>query len=759
MFEKILLNMIESEEIPEFECYKIPLSLRDIPKEDHRKSMKKIHRFSRSKFPCSLFGDHIYLAGDSHFVENFIPAFERDLRISLDWNSLYESPLKLSNPYDQGIIIRLLYRHFENLLMLRGFIRPRRGNVAMPRHSLQDNVDFPLIHKGKFYESFYYKFEIINNRVYLIIEPKITTMIPYNNYEEGDWVVPHCLSDDCELYQQCDIIPANSVKFKEMRDFSDETCRLRTSGGALVYDPKKDQEIVIPKKILFQEPNFSEIPFREIRNLAVKPPDNRITYTRRFFKLIFEQSNFNFRVGKNNIHFSDGPFSFDYNPERICQPLCDGYSYVYDIPNIFGEGLQNTSAFQGLRDYGAYSSNRRNEPRYGHPEIIRIFTLYPPNVEGLLNSFLDRLKIGVKYYAGFSKTSTPFRCDLQIEKYPLDARDELSFISKAEACIKNIVEEYPRRSGDIFLFAIPDYYESFYDQIKDFCFSRSIRSQVIRKRNLIMNPYLLFNFSLSIYSKAGGTPWNLESSNFNIAACFIGMKFARRTEGRFGSGEFFMGAADVFNAYGEHISFALHQNIVTEPTRGLHVDKAFMKELILKAVERYKDKMNLIPDKLLIYRPESFHPQEVDAVREILSEMDTRICYLVWVQHNTRLRAYDPAISLQVRRGTYFLLKRNEIVLFPTGYLESEKKAQKLGTPKAVQLNVRKMESNSENVDLNCEEIYEICRNYLAFTRLRWNSLGSRIRETLPVFASGKVADWLKKGYRGLEGIDIRDIL
>ena len=69
------------------------------------------------------------------------------------------------------------------------------------------------------------------------------------------------------------------------------------------------------------------------------------------------------------------------------------------------------------------------------------------------------------------------------------------------------------------------------------------------------------------------------------------------------------------------------------------------------------------------------------------------------------------------------------------------------------------MEFDNKDANLSGEEIYEICRNYLAFTKLRWNSLGSRIRETLPVFASGKVADWLKKEYKGLEGIDIRDIL
>lgn len=759
MFEKIFVNMIRSQEISGFKCYKIPFNLNDTPTEDHKNLVKKIHRFSRSKFPCYPFGNHIYLAGDSHILTNFIYTFEKAFETSLNSDSIYEIGLELSNPTHQRIITSLLYRHFEDLLRNRSFVKPRKGNIALPLRKVQERIDFSLINEEKFYESFYYKFEIINNRIYLVIEPKITILIPYNNYKEDDWVIPNCFNYDCELYQQCNIIPTNSVKFKQLKDFSGNRCGLIASGGASVYDPKKDQEIVIPKKVLFQEPRFSEIPFQQIRRYSVIDPDRRKTYTERFFKLIFEETNFIFRIGKNDISFSRELVNLDYNDGKICRSLVDGYHYVNEIPDIFGEGLQHTSAYTGLRNHGTYSSNKRSEPKYGHPSTIRIFSIYPLSLKGLMDAFLGKLKNGYGQYPGFSETSTPFRSELLIQEYPLDVQDETSFISKTENRVTNLLGEYPRHNNDLFLFAIPDNYEKFYYQIKDFCFSRKIRNQVIRRANLTMNWYPLFNFSLSVYAKAGGTPWNLDSSNFSVADCYLGMKFARKTVDRFGPGEFFVGAVDVFNAYGEHISFALHQGAVLEPTKGLHVDKAFMKNLILRAVERYEDKIGSLPRRLLIYRPESFHYQETEAVKEVLSEMDIPIFYLIHVQHNTRLRAYDPTIRLQIRRGTYFVLKEKRIILFPTGRLEIENKDQELGTPKAVQLNIRKMEQSNEDANLSCEEIYEICRNYLAFTKLRWNSLGSRIRETLPVFASSKVADGLKRGYKGLEGIDIRDIL
>ena len=283
---------------------------------------------------------------------------------------------------------------------------------------------------------------------------------------------------------------------------------------------------------------------------------------------------------------------------------------------------------------------------------------------------------------------------------------------------------------------------------------------MIKCENLDFRWYPLYNFSLSLYAKAGGTPWIIEPSYFDLADCYIGQAFSRKMVDRFGAGKFFVGAADVFNAWGEHISFALHQASVDEEIKGLHVDRKFMMELMNKAINRYIDKMDYPPKTLVIHRPGYFIREEIEGVQDVLDEQNIEKCYLVHVQHNNLFRAYDPSLNNQIRRGTYFRIGPRNAVLFPTGYLESEGKEHIMGTPKSVQLNVKSiLQEGKISPDVSNEEFYKICKNFLGFTRLRWNSLSTRLREPLTIYASRNVAEWLRKDYQGLEGIDIRDIL
>jgi hypothetical protein len=268
----------------------------------------------------------------------------------------------------------------------------------------------------------------------------------------------------------------------------------------------------------------------------------------------------------------------------------------------------------------------------------------------------------------------------------------------------------------------------------------------------------LYCFSLVLYVNGGTTPWRVDSSYFNQANCYIGLAFSRKGYEN-GSQRFFLGVADVFDAFGEHLSFALHDGPVNPNIKGLHVDRDFMSELVSKSIFRYVDKMKESPSTILIHKPGSFLKEEIQGVSDALLEHDSDRALLVHVQHNSMFRAYNPTLSYQPVSTTYFRIGPGNAVLFPTGYLASKMQNHKIGSPKPVQLNTKWVEASgigSYKVDDNY--LHFILQNYLAFTRLRWSSLSSRVRQPVTLYAPWVVATWQAMGIRNLGGLDIRDV-
>src|SRR5439155_10994181 len=110
-----------------------------------------------------------------------------------------------------------------------------------------------------------------------------------------------------------------------------------------------------------------------------------------------------------------------------------------------------------------------------------------------------------------------------------------------------------------------------------------------------------------------GTPWKVDSSLLKHTDCYIGIQTKIQKADRTSPNAFFIGAADIFNSFGEYISCAVHQ-AVGESLDGLHVDSEFMKALIASVVERYRANTSLMPRAIIVHRQLNFDDKELDGL-------------------------------------------------------------------------------------------------------------------------------------------------
>jgi hypothetical protein len=759
MPKQLVINAVRSKAIKCLKCKKIAVRTSALSKEQNKNFMKELyHNLHGPTFGCFSAG-YVYFVGDDNSVLKSLQTLAETYGIEYT-NRILDIRLNPKIELERRIIHDILKLSLEDLLSQRHLCLLRKMRVAIPTLVLQSEKNYALIHDNQYFEGFFYSLEVfLSGHVLIRIDPKVVALVRYTEHKSGDFVIPQCLDVECENFENCQTLPHNSVMFDKLVTSELTCCRGNPKHNALVIDTQTGRKLVVPKGVLFIEARLGTLPYEETRSYSLKEPEGRKLYTDRFLDLMKTDNELILTAGENRI-------VFDLNlVESIYKATVSGelteYSIVPDIEVFFGEGLSNIDPYEGLRNYGAYSFNKASDKRYHHPHP-RIFALFPETQRDM-RTFLERLKGGYFYYPGFKQDTNPYNTEIDYETFAIKDADEETYLERTKAKIENIRQDHPWKKDYLCLFSIPNGMPRFYDEIKDFCLARAIRSQMIRSNNVSRlgeQWYPLYNFSLSVYAKTGGTPWTIDSSYFDVAECYVGLALALRKQGKFASSRFFAGAADVFNAYGEHISFAMHQSAVDRNLKGLHVDAQFMEELINKAITRYEDKTGHPPSSILIHKPGHFIRPEIDGVRNAIAESGAGECFLTHVQHNSHYRSYDSEIENQVRRGTYFKTRIGGCVLFPTGYLEAKRKPHRMGTPKPVFLDVNKIDkTGSISRRISDSEIFGICRNYLAFTRIRWNMLGTNLREPLTIYAARKVADSLSRGFKSLEGIDIRDIL
>jgi len=519
--------------------------------------------------------------------------------------------------------------------------------------------------------------------------------------------------------------------------------------------------LIVPESVLFVEANPAYLGiYRTVRRIALKNPRLRFQWTLRFVKTLCNSKGFievPLSEGES-LRFSSTPLVLDIIEDTVADEFTN--ADVLGEPRlIFSNEPIFISPKHGLRIEGPYSRNNPSQKVY-HPSEITLHVIYPSYLDKHVRDFVEDLTSGCdgwddeKDFPGFNKTNPPFYSKLIVSYYP----QQPSNLIRYKICTMGIKSKY--KTGDnVILFILPDNTSSsFYHELKRLCYQHNLASQFVRAETIRRTKgraAILWNIAITLYTKASGTPWKIGTDLLDFAECSIGLQCKIQRRGKAGRGDFFIGSADIFNAFGEYISCALHQGLTKSPD-GLHVDSEFMESLIKKAVERYREEIGSYPPRVVIHRKVEFNDEEIKGVEKGLKDLKISApCFLVHLQENNLFRGYytgDP--NLFVPRTAYFLIGSRNAILFTTGLTEG--RYEGFGTPKPTQINIRVINRHEE---ITPSDIEKICKGVIGFTRLRWNTTRVGVRNPLTLQAADRIGELVKFGYTGLEYRDIRDIL
>ncbi|MHA1410542.1 MAG: Piwi domain-containing protein [Candidatus Odinarchaeia archaeon] len=731
---------------------------------------KKLYKLAKRRMNAFVHHDKIYFLGKDNALLEDIKILQYEYP-DLKFNEFTD--VKLTLPEDLIIIRNLLYSSFEEAITKKGYaVRFRKGRdkVAIPSfETLEiDGKKYKLVENTAarggigvyLIDSFYYRIHVsANGKINLVIDPKISVLIPFNNVPqdiiERSFLSVICFHDS-DQRGGCELLQRNSVKYiglAKNESLPNTKCVNLANQFCEVVDVKNNTNLVLPSNILYVEGHPSELGIYDlVRRRSLKDSKTRREYTKVFAKhLSTENGKIEVPFGKINIRIQNSPIVLPIKNNLPTKPISQA-KILGEPKLIFTNSPIYVSQRDGLLEEGPYSRN--NQQMSYHPEKIILHILYPKSKETIYKTYIEKLVSGSDYYPGFKILNPPFYADIQPLYYPLSTKNLLSY----QTMISQIRGKINKRNNVIFAILSDDF--TGYSDLKSLCYQHNIPSQFIKESTISKNlnsrylQYYLWNLAIAIYAKAGGTPWRVDSTLLQHTDCYLGIQTKIQQEGRFSPNTFFVGAADIFNSMGEYISCAVHQGI-SKTMDGLHVDSEFMKNLVIRAVERYKAETDLKPKKIVVHRQLNFNKAELQGLQDGLDQVSANCpCIIVHLQEGHHFRGYPQDESFIVDRTTYYTLGKRSVVLFLTG--KTQGRYSGIGTPKPTQVNFKIINSEKE---LDYNEIEKMCRSILGFTRLRWNTTRIAIRRPLTTFAADKIGEMAKKGFINLQYRDIRDFL
>lgn len=782
---KLQVNVFLGEEIRKIECKVLEIILPTFKglseqeaRDKHSLFIKHLFNAIHSTVIGYCYVDRIYFIGDEkkllHKLEEMRKAFPQ-----FKTGTLSKQVLMPQNTTDLRIMINLFHQIIANFFREKGFFvryKKRGPKIAVPQFETMTHYDkeYRLIKKVKsrfkadvfLVESFRYRFHLFNDGTnYLQLDPKITVLAPVSDMDATSlqklYLVPMCFYN-CLAKTKCEYLTKNVVKFVQYATSkASEECPASLPHRKFyeILDLGRKIMLEMPETVLFVEAHPMNLGvFKDVKKMAQKNSKERLDWTEAFAKILSGgNETINIPLDKENyITFASEPLNLNIVDESLTSPLTN--AKILSEPRlVFSHEPSSVNPKEGLDQEGVYS---KNNPTLSHPSKISLHIVFPSNLDSAVRDFVGSLMDGClgtgyeKDFKGFKVNETPFFSEILPDYNPLQGTDLISYKTKIA-----VMKDKIGRKDNVILIVLPFNADwTYYYELKQLCYQHNLSSQFVQPRTLSSQyrASILWNLGVAIYAKAGGTPWKIGTDWLDFAECYIGIQCKIQPTGKIGKGYFFIGTADVFNAFGEYVSCAVHQGVV-ESIDGLHVDSNFMKNLVMKATKRYQEIVGNPPKKIVIHRQVDFNKAETAGVEEGLKELGIAApCILVHLQENQIFRGYIPSNPDSiVFRTLYFLIGRKNAILFTTGLTEGIYEG--FGTPKSVQINIKVIGSKREL--MTPLDVEKICKGIIGFTRLRWNTTRVGIRKPITIYAADRIGELAKSGYTGLEYRDVRDIL
>lgn len=253
----------------------------------------------------------------------------------------------------------------------------------------------------------------------------------------------------------------------------------------------------------------------------------------------------------------------------------------------------------------------------------------------------------------------------------------------------------------------------FHDYLKGLCLETKSVFQLIwprtyqHKSKEIQDPATrAWNLFGAIFYKAGGAPWKLHNPPSGKKTCYVGISFSVRD----GGGYLHTSLTQVFNDKGEGTILRGGLAHKSEEDYEVHLPQSSAQELLLNAIENYRQANNgNEPERVVIHKSSGYDQAELNGFNAALDSSRIRLADCLALNISDirffRYGSYPPL------RGTHVILDDHCSILYTRGSVPFYRKYPGPYVPRSLQIRYFQTERSQT----------ELAIEILALTKLNWN--------------------------------------
>ena len=307
-----------------------------------------------------------------------------------------------------------------------------------------------------------------------------------------------------------------------------------------------------------------------------------------------------------------------------------------------------------------------------------------------------------------------------------------------------------------------------YNELKAASFSKRVKTQCIRRttlqrtdgtRSVRSNHAIdLWNISVGIFTKVGGTPWILREKMSEVG-CFIGLVTERRKAQESGYQGNKAGICEVIDNYGSHVVWVKEDIPSMTLTRenGRHVldikanDVVRLTESCLDKYCRqrlgseYQDRISSLSDKCVVFHIiDNFSSDVLDTMERTISDFGLERYQIVHLKYETPFRLYDGNDKgLKPRRGTFWEVNERNAILYTHGRREYRRGIVHKTYSRFKRIKPIGVEIVRQNKG---PSVYDSCTHITNLTGLCWYTTDIEIKMPMTIKIARRLSSLWKRG-------------
>ncbi len=143
-----------------------------------------------------------------------------------------------------------------------------------------------------------------------------------------------------------------------------------------------------------------------------------------------------------------------------------------------------------------------------------------------------------------------------------------------------------------------------------------------------------WNLHTALYYKSRGVPWRMIRQEADLSACFLGVSFFRTLDRQ----KLYANSAQVFNERGEGVVVRGGLAYEDKDDRQVHLDAEGSHNLVITALEAFKDEHFHYPARIVVHKTSSFSEKELEGFAKAFKKKGIdKVDYVYLRPSHTRL--------------------------------------------------------------------------------------------------------------------------